>query len=110
MNAKNFWKIVKREVERQKTSFEWLYRKAGIPKGTFSSWKSRNLMPRADAAFRIAGALGVSVEYLLTGADRGGAASNPRVQGILEKMVLLDDKDVDALDAVVEALSGRYRG
>jgi transcriptional regulator with XRE-family HTH domain len=100
--------MVKREVERQKTSFEWLYRKTGISKGTFSSWKSRGLMPRADAAFRIAEALEVSVEYLLTGADTGGSASNPRIQEIIEKMVLFDNTDVEAIGALVKTMSGRY--
>jgi transcriptional regulator with XRE-family HTH domain len=69
MDAEVFWKIVKKEVKRQGTSFEWLYRKTGISKGTFSSWKSRNLIPRADDAYRIAGALQVSMEYLLTGKE-----------------------------------------
>jgi hypothetical protein len=45
MNAAFFWKMVKKEVERQRTSFEWLYRKTNIPKGTFSSWKNRNIIP-----------------------------------------------------------------
>jgi transcriptional regulator with XRE-family HTH domain len=108
MKAGTFWKIVKKEVERQKTSFEWLYLKTGIAKGTFSSWKSRNLMPRADAAFKIAGALGVSVEYLLTGVDAGGAASNPRVREIAEKVALFDDNDIAAVAALVKTMSGRY--
>jgi hypothetical protein len=108
MNAGIFWKIVKKEVERQKTSFEWLYQKTGIPKGTFSSWKSRNLMPRADDALRIAWALGVSVEYLLTGTDKGDSASNPRIQEIIEEMVLFDDRDIEAVKALVKTMSGRY--
>jgi transcriptional regulator with XRE-family HTH domain len=108
MNAGTFWKIVKKEVERQKTSFEWLYLKTGIAKGTFSSWKSRNLMPRADAAFKIAGALGVSVEYLLTGADADRAVSNPRVQEIAEKVALFDDNDIEAVAALVKSMSVRY--
>jgi transcriptional regulator with XRE-family HTH domain len=108
MNAEIFWKIVKREVERQETSFEWLYRKTSIPKGTFSSWKSRNLMPRTDAAFKIAEALGVSVEYLLTGVDKGSPVSNPRIQEIVEKVILFDDNDVEAVRALVNIMSGRY--
>ena len=77
MNAEFFWKMVKKEVDRQHTSFEWLYRKTQVPKGTFSSWKSRNIIPRADEAIFIAEALKVSVEYLLTGADHPNKPSNP---------------------------------
>jgi hypothetical protein len=65
MNAEFFWKMVKNEVERQQTSFEWLYRKTQISKGTFSSWKNRNIIPRADEALRIAETLKVSVVKLL---------------------------------------------
>jgi len=65
MNAEFFWKMVKNEVERQQTSFEWLYRKTQIPKGTFSLWKNRNIIPRADEAYRIAEALKVSAVKLL---------------------------------------------
>jgi transcriptional regulator with XRE-family HTH domain len=108
MNAEFFWRIVKKEVDRQKTSFEWLYRKTGIPKGTFSSWKSRNLMPRAGDAFKIADALGVSVEYLLTGTERGGAVSNPRIQEILTKIIVFDNNDLEAVKSLVNAMSGRY--
>ncbi|MDR1316974.1 MAG: helix-turn-helix domain containing protein [Spirochaetales bacterium] len=108
MNAEIFWKTVKAEVERQKTSFEWLYRKTTIPKGTFSSWKTRKLIPRADAALSIARALGVSVEYLLTGTDKGEFVSNPAVQEITKNIVLFDDNDLEAVKALVKTMSGRY--
>jgi transcriptional regulator with XRE-family HTH domain len=110
MNGKIFWKIVKKEVERQKTSFEWLYRKTSIPKGTFSSWKSRNIMPRTDAAFKIAQALGVSIEYLLTGADKAGSVSNPRIHEIMENIVLLNNNDIEAVRALVKTMSAHYTG
>ncbi|MFP3040567.1 helix-turn-helix domain containing protein [Treponema primitia] len=70
MNAEFFWKMVKREVDRQQTSFEWLYRKTGIPKGTFSSWKTRNIIPRADEAYLIAEALGCRWNTSLTAGMR----------------------------------------
>jgi transcriptional regulator with XRE-family HTH domain len=109
MNGEMFWKIVKREVDRQNTSYEWLYRKTGIPKGTFSSWKNRNIIPRADAACRIAAALGVSVEYLLTGTDKPGEASNPRMGEIIKNLVLLDDLDREAVEALTRTLAKRRK-
>jgi transcriptional regulator with XRE-family HTH domain len=109
MNSEFFWKMVKLEVERQKTSFEWLYMKTEIPKGTFSSWKNRNIVPRADAVYRIAGALNVSLEYLLTGNDRIGKPSNPKIQGIIETMALFDDIDLQSLYDLVRAMVKRYR-
>jgi len=109
MDTEFFWKMVKKEVERQQTSFEWLYRKTRIPKGTFSSWKNRSIIPRADEAFRIAGALKVSVEYLLTGTDRIKEPSNPAVHEITETTAFFDDNDLQTLLATVRAMAARYR-
>jgi transcriptional regulator with XRE-family HTH domain len=109
MNAEFFWEMIKKEVERQQTSFEWLYRKTRIPKGTFSSWKSRNIIPRADEAFRIAEALKVSVEYLLTGADRPKKLSNPIVHEINETIPFFDDNDLKTIHATVRSMAARYR-
>jgi transcriptional regulator with XRE-family HTH domain len=108
MNAKFFWKTVKKEVDRQNTSFEYLYRKTGIPKGTFSSWKSRDIIPRADEAYKIAGALGVSIEYLLTGRDGTGGPSNPALEEIVGYMVSLDQNDLNSVDVLIRAMSKRY--
>jgi hypothetical protein len=65
-------------------------------------------MPRADDALKIADALGVSVEYLLTGTERGGAASNPRIQEILTKIIAFDNNDLEAVKSLVNAMAGRY--
>jgi len=109
MNGEFFWKMVKKEVERQQTSFEWLYRKTQIPKGTFSSWKNRNIIPRADEAFLIAEALKVSVEYLLTGADSQKKPSNPAISEISETVPFFDDIDLQTTLATVRAMIARYR-
>ena len=101
--------MVTKEVEKQRTSFEWLYRKTRIPKGTFSSWKNRNTIPRASEAFRIAQALKVSVEYLLTGADRHIKPSNPAVHEITETVPFFDDNDLRTLLATVRAMAARYQ-
>ena len=109
MNAEFFWEIVKKEVERQHTSFEWLYRKTLIPKGTFSSWKNRNTILRADEAFLIAKALKVSVEYLLTGVDQPAKASNKIIHELTETFPFFDDYDLQTLLATVRAMAIRYQ-
>ena len=109
MNAEFFWDMVKKEVERQHTSFEWLYRKTRISKGTFSSWKSRNTIPRADEAFLIANSLKVSVEYLLTGIDEPIEASNKAIHKIAEKIPFFDDYDLQTITATVQAMAIRYK-
>jgi len=108
MNAEFFWKMVKKEVERQRTSFEWLYRKTEIPKGTFSSWKNRKIIPRADEAIRIAEALKVSIEYLLTGIDKLSNPSNEAINEITGTIPFFDDNDLQTLLATVRAMAIRY--
>jgi transcriptional regulator with XRE-family HTH domain len=108
MNVEDFWLRVRKEVDRQHTSFEWLYQKTEIPKGTFASWKNRDTIPRADAAYRIASALGVSVEYLLTGFDAKKQPSNPAIQDIVDELISFDYIDLSSVQALVEVMATRY--
>jgi transcriptional regulator with XRE-family HTH domain len=109
MDAGKFWGRVKREVDRQNTSFEWLYGKTGIAKGTFASWKSRGIMPRADEAYRIAEALGVTLEYLLTGRAGGQGASRFKdIEEVAAALAGFDQTDRDAVKGLVASLSTRY--
>lgn len=109
MNAEFFWEMVKKEVERQHTSFEWLYLKTQISKGTFSSWKNRNTIPRANEAFLIASALKVSVEYLLTGFDQPKEPPIKAIDEIAEQVPFFDDYDVQTLLATVRTMAVRYQ-
>ncbi len=66
------WERVKRLIKEQNTTQEWLAKQIGpngIPSQTLRRWISHNVMCNADQAFCIAKALGVSVEFLLTGLD-----------------------------------------
>ena len=101
--------MVAKEVSSQRTSFEWLYRKTKIPKGTFSSWKNRKTVPRADEALRIAQALRVSVEYLLTGSDQPKEQSNPAINEITETIPFFDSNDLQTLLATARTMALRYR-
>ena len=60
-------------------------------------------LPRLDTAYQIASALGVSVEFLLTGKER---ISNPRLDAILNTLMA----DPDKLDAVEVLLFGKKAG
>ena len=113
MDGSFFWEMVTLEVGRQKTSFEWLYQKAKVAKGTFSSWKTRNILPRVDTAFRIAEALGVTVEYLLTGMEQKKHISNMPVHTIMEEiskeLVFFDPVDLETLRIFISSMARRYR-
>jgi len=101
--------MVKKKVKRRQTSFEWLYRKTRISKGTFSSWKNRNIITRADEAFRIAKVRNVSVEYLLTGAELRKKPSNSAINEISETVPFFDDNDLQTILATIQAIATRHR-
>ncbi|MGL4987424.1 MAG: helix-turn-helix domain-containing protein [Treponemataceae bacterium] len=103
-----FWKIVSAEIKRQNTSYDWLARKTKISKGTFSSWKSRNNVPTVDSAFKIAQALNVSLEYLLTGVDDIDYASNEALTEIATKLACFDTIDLLAVKNLTDTLYFRY--
>ena len=67
---KSFKDNLRDELNYQDMTVKELSLKTGIPKPTLSCYLSaRKTMPPADIAVRIAQALNVSVEYLVTGND-----------------------------------------
>lgn len=59
--------MVKREIQTQNTTQEWVAKTAGIPLNTLKGWIAKKIFPRLDEAHAIASALRVSVDSLLTG-------------------------------------------
>ena len=65
-----FKQTLREELNYQNLTVKELSAKTGIPKPTIDCYLSaRQVMPPADIAVRIAQALNVSVEYLVTGKD-----------------------------------------
>ena len=63
----NFWQVVLDELEYQGKTRKWLAAEADFDVSTIGSGLKRNGLPLVDLALRIASALNVSVEYLVTG-------------------------------------------
>ena len=61
-------------------------------------------MPLADAAVRIAEALGVSVEYLVTGRDQNAPALEPDSRLALRSLESLSLRDRKVVLSVIKAL------
>ena len=61
---------LKSELKYQEISIKELAYRTDISKSTLSSILYNDTMPLADKAVRIAKALGVTVEYLVTGEDK----------------------------------------
>jgi transcriptional regulator with XRE-family HTH domain len=78
MTADKFWTRVKTLARAHKISLENFAAYIGIPRSTFYSWSKYNRIPDILTAYAIAAALGVSMEYLVTGAD--GYAARKRMK------------------------------
>jgi phage repressor protein C with HTH and peptisase S24 domain len=79
MDAEKFWTRVEGYLT-DSLNQAWLCRQIGIPESTLSSAIKRKAWPRADIASRIAGALGVSLQMLITGREEP-ASGDERKQG-----------------------------
>jgi transcriptional regulator with XRE-family HTH domain len=70
---------------------------SGVNKRIIDNYlNTHNTMPSADAAVRIAGALGVTVEYLITGHEQQGRNSStpfPDLRIVLKDLEALNKRD-----------------
>jgi hypothetical protein len=66
-DAKLFWNNVNAQIKAKNTTQEWLCKKCDLNLGTFKNRISAGRYPDALEAVLIASALGVTVEYLVTG-------------------------------------------
>ena len=73
----HFKEILKNELEYQGILVKELSEKSGIKKQTLDNYLStHSCIPHADIAVKIASALNVSVEYLMTGKETKSSASD----------------------------------
>jgi transcriptional regulator with XRE-family HTH domain len=64
-----FWERVNKTIKENGIKQEWLAQKTCIKYQTLRSWVSKDILPRADDAAKIAKELNVTVEYLVTGTN-----------------------------------------
>ena len=67
MDIRQFWKRVKDEIKGRRLSRKSFAESVNIPYNTFKSWIYYERSVEVGTAYDIAKALGVSVEYLITG-------------------------------------------
>ena len=70
MKTDNFWNRVQEQINAHKISREKFAEYLSIPRSTFCRWMKNNVAPDVYTAYNIATALGVSLEYLITGEDK----------------------------------------
>lgn len=65
----DFYDRVKELVKKQNGTLRSFIEGLGINYDSYNGLKRYNNLPRADEAYKIASALGVSVDYLVSGSD-----------------------------------------
>ena len=99
----NFFDRVRIEVKQNNTTIEDLLASVfneEVSRSTYNTWKRRGTLPRANQAVSIANALGVTVEYLVTGQDSSGFPE--RIRRLAKKMMALSESDLSAIEAMVD--------
>jgi transcriptional regulator with XRE-family HTH domain len=108
----DFRKNLREELDYQGLTVKELSAKTRIAKRTLDCYlRSRASMPPADAALRIAEALGVSVEYLLTGHDSRAkplSPANPSIRLVLQILEELDDSGRETLLGLAQVLKKQH--
>lgn len=106
----DFWNRVEVERDRLNITRKELATVTGISKNTIETWFSRLTIPPGDRCLSIAKALGVSIEYLITGDEVDLQDENPIVQAIYKNKKLyainecLIESGPNKIDAVAELL------
>ena len=111
----SFWNVVVDELEYQGKPRKWLASEAQFDVSTIGTGLKRNSMPQVDLALRIAKALNVPVEYLVTGKNQSSEKiSEPedlhkfhKYAKIIENLDALPDREripiINMIDAMKNA-------
>lgn len=98
-----FWDNVKEEVGFKNISYKELADKTGLLLQYLYNGISRKTTPSVDVAYKIASALGVTVEYLLTGNNLPGL--NDDEMEVIRLYKTLSDSDKAMVKMVLSSVS-----
>ena len=104
-----FKENLKDELAYQGLLVKELASKAGLNPSSLSNYLRENSsIPAADIAVKIAGALNVSVEYLVTGRDSASSAScdscSANIRRLSIKLTKLSPRDLSLVAALVDSM------
>lgn len=85
-----FWTRVKQLLKEQKLSFDAFGESVGIAGSTMRVWMNRDNYPNAEEAFKIAKALNVTVEYLMTGESDNDKLLDSDIREVISNLQLID--------------------
>ena len=84
--------------------------KAKISKRAIESYVGvQGCIPSAEVAVRLAKVLNTTVEYLMTGSNPVNTVTNEKkINIIISKLLKFSNKDLDAVQHIVDALNEKY--
>lgn len=101
---------LREEMEFQDIKQKELSEKTGISINTIRNYiNGHNAVPSAEVAVKIAAALGVSVEYLVTGKTAGPQRMPSKIVHIESSLLRFSEADLDAVSGIVKAIDEKYR-
>jgi transcriptional regulator with XRE-family HTH domain len=105
-----FKENLKSELAYQDILVKELAAVSKISKHTLDNYLSvRGYMPSADVAVKIANALGVSVEYLVTGEENNPDKSSmgPEIRSLVQNFKLLSEDDRKMITGIMQLFKNR---
>jgi len=101
-----FWDRLELEVD-SKIERKRLLADIGVAPNSLTTWHKRRTYPASDVLVKIAKALGVTVEYLVTGHDPSGYPA--RISAIAHDLCQLSDYDLGDIEGLVSSKLSRGR-
>jgi len=105
-----FKENLKSELAYQDMLVKELAVSTGISRHTLDNYLNvRERMPTADVAVKIAQALGVSVEYLVTGEENNPEKSQlgPEIRSLVQNFKLLSEDDRKMIVSIIQLFKNR---
>ena len=110
----DFSKRLRSEIEYLGLNQKEFAAKAGIKKRALDAYlRAQQSMPPADTAVKIASALGVSVEYLVTGKEYRKSVDISgylQFRDILDDLAVLPDELLEPIKAMIKTAADGERG
>ena len=99
-----FWINVKNELEYNLITQKELASAIGISYNTLQSWITKDRLPDAEQALKIAKQLNTSIEYLITGKKKKKKGLNQNLQDMIPKLNHLSDENLELIGIIVGRL------
>lgn len=105
-----FKENLRAELKYQDMQLKELAQKTGISKNTLGNYLTgHNSLPTVENAVKISKALGVSVEYLVTGESEIFERIFPsKYRKLFDTIALFDEYDLASVNALVAKMKNRY--